>query len=132
MVMRDEPLHALALPLICAALLQHGSRDRRTFHLLPVSAARAVLPFGFVDADIVQNGCSFEYILLLLIQTFPAPEQAAVRVYLYKVLNPFCVACVIRDGERGQLFDVDHACHSFGASIAPHDQICQVRVIPHN
>ena len=130
--MRDEPLHALALPLICAALLQHGSRDRRTFHLLPVPAARAVLPFGFVDADIVQNGCSFEYILLLLIQAFPAPKQAAVRVYLYKVLNPFCVACVIRDGERGQLFDVDHACHSFGASIAPHDRICQVRVIPHN
>ena len=130
--MRDEPLHALALPLICAALLQHGSGDRRTFHLLPVSATRAVLPFSFVDADIVQDGCSFEYILLLLIQTFPAPEQAAVRVYLYKVLNPFCVACVIRDSERGQLFDVDHVCHSFGASIAPHDRICQVRVIPHN
>ena len=28
-------------------------------------------------------------------KTFPAPEQAAVRVYLYKVLNPFCVACVV-------------------------------------
>ena len=35
----------------------------------------------------------------MLIQTFPAPEQAAVCVYLYKVLNPFCVACVVCDSE---------------------------------
>ena len=82
--MRDEPLHALALPLICAALLQHGGRDRRTFHLLPVSAARAVLPFGFVDADIVQNGCSFSTFCFCSSRPSLRPSR---RLYAYTFIK---------------------------------------------